>query len=103
MGKPLKKKTQNEDKSIKNIRTETLFETLVRKFVNELNFEKELWETALIIYSLGLLFDLDDEEQITRRVRNISNPTQKRLATIVARVYFKQPDEVFEIFSLDEI
>ena len=92
-----------ETKKVKNIRTEVLFETLVRKFIRELDFERELWDTALIIYSLGLLYDLDDKEQITKIIRNISNPTQKRLATVIARVYFKQPDDIFEVFSLEEI
>ena len=81
-------------------RTLTLSSNIESRLIKNLQPAQDLWETAKIIYALGTLYD-DNKEKLSKVVYAIKDDMQRRNATIVAKVFFKGYEEVFDIFSLD--
>lgn len=96
-------KMMPSDSTIKHIRTTDLFNAIRNKLIQELKVEREIWETALIIVSLGFLYINDYQSaKIKKIISKIENHVQRRMATIVVRVYKEDDERVLEVFSLDE-
>lgn len=82
-----------------HFRTLSLFWCLESKLIKEIQNTIDPWDTAKIIYSLGLLYN-DNQENITRVINTIKDEKQRRITTICARIYFKSFEEIFEFFRL---
>ena len=82
-----------------HFRTLSLFYAINNRLVQALQETEDFWQIAKIIYSLGTLYT--DDRDLKSVIYSIKDINQRHYATIVARVYFKGYEEVFNIFNPD--
>ena len=94
--KELSEKIGHKDKV--RFKTKKLFDCLLSRVIDELQVLREPWETAILIYALGGLYDSPENEKLKQTVAEIKDEKQRRFAAICARVYVEGYEVVFDIF-----